>query len=651
MARKKHYKRTPRSNTKWTDIIRENDKWETYYKQLNLFNGDDAEWESFKLYFQKDLPLTFRITGSRKHANEIFSIFKEKHLPTLTNVEFEGQEIKAPVQLPWYPDHFAWQLDVPKKVIRKNEQFAKTQRFLVLETASGNISRQEAVSMIPPLLLNVESHHSVLDMCAAPGSKTAQLIESLHKDTDEPTGFVIANDSDMRRSYMMVHQLKRINSANYLVVNHDAQYFPRIQLDKLNKKNILKFDRILCDVPCSGDGTMRKNVNIWNDWTYQNGLGLQALQYNILNRGLQLLQAGGKLVYSTCSLNPIENEAVIAQALRKWGDDIKLVDCSHELPGLIRSRGLSQWNVVDRNGEKKNNDDETKVDSWFPPSEEERQKFNLDRCVRVYPHQQNTGGFFIAVIEKKEQAVEKEINEDLKVIASGVENISTKKTEESTKEISESKKEKVSLPLDAINEPFVFIDPAHEVLKSCWKFYGISEDYDKTTCLVRSHTGEPNKTIFKVCPRIRDIIQCNDEKLKVIYSGVKFLVYQRSDIECAWRIHSEVLPSLKHHLGSERIIAGDMDTLKVLFTEPFPALEFFHEAKVDPNFIEQVKSLSSGCAFVKVSREDDTKEDLLVPVWVGVNSINVMISKESVHELLYRIYGIETKATDNPKAR
>lgn len=650
MARKKHYKRSPRSNTNWTDIVRKNDKWETYYKKLNLFNGDKSEWESFKQYCQKDLPLTFRITGSRKHANEILDIFKDKHLPTLTNVEFESEKIKAPVQLPWYPDHLAWQLDVPKKVIRKNEQFAKTQRFLVLETASGNISRQEAVSMIPPLLLKVKSHHSVLDMCAAPGSKTAQLIESLHKDTDEPTGFIIANDSDMRRSYMMVHQLKRINSPNYLVVNHDAQYFPRIQLDKVNKKNILKFDRILCDVPCSGDGTMRKNVNIWNDWTYQNGLGLHALQYNILNRGLQLLQSGGRLVYSTCSLNPIENEAVIAQALRKWGGDIKLVSCSNELPGLIRSNGLSQWNVIDRNGEEKNRNDENSLSSWFPPSEDEKQKFNLSRCIRVYPHQQNTGGFFIAVIEKKEQSIEKVDNEDVKDVSPSPEKVEIKKIDNTNAETPKPKNEKVSLPLDAINEPFVFIDPNHEVLQSCWKFYGISEDYDKTTCLVRSHTGEPTRTIFKVCPRIRDIIQCNEEKLKVIYSGVKFLVYQRSDIECAWRIHSEVLPSLKHHLCSERIISGDMDTLKILFTEPFPTLEFFLDANNDAKFIEAVKGLSSGCAFVKVSREDNTKEDLIVPVWVGVNSINVMISKESVHELLYRIYDIETKATDNPKA-
>lgn len=102
-----------------------------------------------------------------------------------------------------------------------------------------------------------------------------------------------------------------------MVVNHDAQLFPRIRLN--GHKEYLKFDRILCDVPCSGDGTMRKNINIWKDFRTGNAIGLHPLQYNILNRGLQLLKKGGRLVYSTCSLSPIENEAIVAEALRKWG--------------------------------------------------------------------------------------------------------------------------------------------------------------------------------------------------------------------------------------------------------------------------------------------------------------------------------------------
>ena len=216
---------------------------------------------------------------------------------------------------------------------------------MVVETEVGNISRQEAVSMIPPLLLDVKPHHYVLDMCAAPGSKTAQLIEALHAEDEKklPTGFVLANDSDYKRSHMLVHQVKRLNSPNFLVVNHDATLFPRIRLN--NSSQDLKFDRILCDVPCSGDATMRKNLNVWKDFRVGNALGLHNVQELILNRGLQLLKKGGRLVYSTCSLSPIENEAIVASALRKWGDQIRLVNVDNELPGLKRRAGVSDWKV------------------------------------------------------------------------------------------------------------------------------------------------------------------------------------------------------------------------------------------------------------------------------------------------------------------
>lgn len=73
-------------------------------------------------------------------------------------------------------------------------------------------------------------------MCAAPGSKTAQLIESLHKTNGSgelPKGFVIANDVDNNRCYMLVHQAKRLNSPNILITNHDSSLFPNLKVSKL----------------------------------------------------------------------------------------------------------------------------------------------------------------------------------------------------------------------------------------------------------------------------------------------------------------------------------------------------------------------------------------------------------------------------------
>ncbi|CCH58663.1 hypothetical protein TBLA_0A08740 [Henningerozyma blattae CBS 6284] len=639
-----------RSQNNWSELVRENAKWETYYKKLALFPED--QWDEFKKSCQTPLPLTFRVTGSRKHAQEVLSLFEKNHLPNLTDVVYEGEKIKNPIQLPWYPNHFAWQLDVPKTVIRKQEQFAKMQRFLVVENAVGNISRQEAVSMIPPLVLEVKPHHTVLDMCAAPGSKTAQMIEALHMENAEPTGFVVANDSDYRRSHMLVHQLKRLNSANMMVVNHDAQFFPRIKLSVGDNKakDALKFDRILCDVPCSGDGTMRKNVNVWKDWNTQAGLGLHTIQYNILNRGLHLLKTGGRLVYSTCSLNPIENEAVVARALRTWGSKIKIINCDDKLPGLIRSNGVTQWPVFDRNMESKNKGDEGTLESWFPPTDEEVTAFNLQNCMRVYPHQQNTGGFFITVIEKVEENLESGEPQPKKAkIASSSSESNSDATPAPKPTSVEPKKEK--LPRDANEEPFVFIDPHHKALQNVWSFYGIDDKFDKEACLVRNATGEPTRVVYTVAPALKEIIKANEDRLKIVYSGVRLFVAQRSDIECSWRIQSEALPIMKHHMKSERIVEGSLELLKVLLTESFPSFELLEKTSGDLEYITKMKKLSAGCAFVEVKREDSDKESLFLPIWNGTKCVNLMVSKEDGHELLYRVYGIETSSKDNSKVQ
>ena len=135
-----------------------------------------------------------------------------------------------------YPQKLAWNLNIPRTVIRKHEQLGKLHNFLISETESGNITRQEAVSMIPPIAMDIKSHHKILDMCAAPGSKTAQIIELLHSDEGKmPEGFVIANDIDNKRCYMLVHQAKRLQSPCVMVTNHDASLYPNITSSKQGK--------------------------------------------------------------------------------------------------------------------------------------------------------------------------------------------------------------------------------------------------------------------------------------------------------------------------------------------------------------------------------------------------------------------------------
>ncbi|KAE8333422.1 S-adenosyl-L-methionine-dependent methyltransferase [Aspergillus sergii] len=435
----------------WNDIPKTNEKFERFYNEQGFIPEEEREvfWE----YLRRDLPNSFRFTGSRGHALAVQERLKEFYIPEITSIKYEGNFVEPPRPVSWYPDQLAWSMTTPKQVVRRFAPFANFQKFLVAETAVGSISRQEVVSMIPPLLLDVKPGMTVLDMCAAPGSKSAQLMEMIHAGEEESmsqaskqvkegtagpeplgpeglnddgrtTGLLIANDTDYKRAHMLIHQMKRLSSPNLIVTNHDATMYPSIKLPsppgpsgKVQNK-YLKFDRILADVPCTGDGTPRKNIGVWKEWTPGNALGLYATQVRILVRALQMLKVGGRVVYSTCSMNPVENEAVVASAIERCGGaaNVQIVDCSNELPGLKRVPGLKTWKVMDRDTRMWNTWEEIEehrasqgisglgrvAAGMFPPTGENAD-LPLERCIRIYPHLQDTGGFFITVLEKKSE--------------------------------------------------------------------------------------------------------------------------------------------------------------------------------------------------------------------------------------------------------
>ncbi|KAI0392040.1 S-adenosyl-L-methionine-dependent methyltransferase [Xylariaceae sp. FL0594] len=449
--------RKPRTEAyrSYPDIPKTNEKLEAFYNSaLPLDDTEKAEfWEALR----KELPNSFRFCGSKGHALAVKRLLETRYAPEISKIEhFNGDVVQAPQPVPWYPDQLAYSMTTPKQVVRKFPPFASFQKFLVSETSVGNISRQELVSMIPPLVMDLKPGMTVLDLCAAPGSKSAQLLEMIHAGeegrirkfmesfgeasipTNEPedvdpsedsaddgraTGLLIANDVEYKRCHMLVHQLKRLSSPNLIVTNHDATLFPslRISPDPNNPKltRYLKFDRILADVPCSGDGTLRKNVDLWRNWQPGNALGLHNTQVRILVRALQMLKVGGRVVFSTCSMNPVENESVVVSAIERCGgpDVVEIIDCKDKLPLLKRYPGMHQWKIIDKQGKIWNNWEEVQkhvLEGGTPPGKVSQTMFPrpdtsdcsglpLDRCMRVYAHQQDTGGFFITVLEKKKE--------------------------------------------------------------------------------------------------------------------------------------------------------------------------------------------------------------------------------------------------------
>ena len=372
----------------------------------------------------------------------------------------DGSVIAPPQALSWKSD--AYQLSYGKSDLRKNAKLKSFHEWLQLVSDEGSITRQEAVSMIPPLLLDVKPHHVVLDMCAAPGSKTGQLIEMLHLgelaqkgSSGSATGLVIANDSDTKRAYLLCSQCNRLGSPALVVTCHDAQLFPNLNKSSTSSSssssdgvlgdvttaaanNTQKeeggnhhvertssrikgqgvpgcFDRVLCDVPCSGDGTARKNADMFIRWSPAGGLALHPLQIQICMRGLALVKVGGLLVYSTCSLNPIEDEAVVSEVLRRCEGSVELVDPSNAVPGLKFSPGVSTWKVYDKDMQLFSSWDEVQAPnahghphknarkmnkSNFPPPPDVAASYNLRYCMRLLPHHQDTGGFFVALLRK-----------------------------------------------------------------------------------------------------------------------------------------------------------------------------------------------------------------------------------------------------------
>ena len=166
---------------------------------------------------------------------------------------------------------------------------------------------QEASAMAPVALLDPQPGEWVCDLCAAPGGKTTQIAGRMAGE-----GFLLCNEINPKRARILSRNIERMGVGNALVTNEHPE--------KLSQRLAGCFDKVLIDAPCSGEGMFRKEEAAVTDWSQETVEMCARRQQEILNSGARLVRPGGRLVYSTCTFAPEENEQAVAAFLESHPD-------------------------------------------------------------------------------------------------------------------------------------------------------------------------------------------------------------------------------------------------------------------------------------------------------------------------------------------
>lgn len=226
----------------------------------------------------------------------------------------------------------------------------------LIEYYLGYLHPQALTSCLVSLVFSVRPASLVLDMCASPGGKTSHLAQLMHN-----TGVIVANELYPKRQIPLAHTLARLGVLNTIVTTYQAQEFPLRT----------RFDYVLADVPCSGEGRLRAKGEVPLHGGGRGTGRLVRLQKRSILRGFDLLKDHGEMVYATCTYNPDENEAVVDFLLRERDAILLPIEI-----GFPSEPGLTEWRKENYDGQ-------------------------LRKAARFYPHHTNSVGFFVARIGRR----------------------------------------------------------------------------------------------------------------------------------------------------------------------------------------------------------------------------------------------------------
>ena len=272
---------------------------------------------------------TLRVNTIKYNIQELMKYLREK------NIKFE--------RVSWYND----------ALIIKNANEKEIQKLDIYE--KGYIYLQSLSSMIPPLVLNPKPGEKVLDLTAAPGSKTTQMAAMMKND-----GYILANELDKIRCERLQYNVEKQGANIVEVINNRGE--------KVGEEYQEKFDKVLLDAPCSGEGRfLGNNVGTYRNWSKRTVRELVKLQKKLFKSAYTALKPNGIMAYSTCTLNRDENENVLQWVIENF--NVKLLDINIDFKEKMKgfNDGLDD---------------------------------SINKAIRILPSK-NMEGFFVAKLKKK----------------------------------------------------------------------------------------------------------------------------------------------------------------------------------------------------------------------------------------------------------